>query len=172
VLLVVGRIGRPHGVLGDVAVDVRTDSPEERFAPGCVLVTDPAERGPLTVQSARAHSGRLLVHFAGADDRDAAEALKGTTLMVDSEQLPEPDEPDVWHDHQLLDLAVETVGGQPVGTVADVLHVPAQDLLVVRRDDGSEVLVPFVSEIVPEVDVPAGRIRIEPPPGLLEEGLG
>lgn len=171
-LLVVGRVGRAHGLHGDVGVDVRTDSPDERFAPGAVLVTDPADRGPLTVESARVHSGRLLVHFAGADDRDAAEALRGTTLLIDSGQLAEPDEPDVWHDHQLVGVAVETVGGESVGTVADVLHLPAQDVLVVRRDDDSEVLVPFVAEIVPEVDLPGGRIRIELPPGLLEEDAG
>ncbi|MCP3016112.1 ribosome maturation factor RimM [Nocardiopsis dassonvillei] len=165
--LVVGRIGRAHGVRGDVAVDVRTDDPAARFADGSVLATDPAEAGPLTVVSTRRHSGRLLVRFEGVADRDAAEGLRGTALLVDSEDIPPLEDPDEFHDHELIGLAAVTTGAEPVGTVADVLH-NAQDLLVVTTPGGAEVYVPFVAALVPEVDVAGGRIVIDPPPGLLD----
>lgn len=166
--LVVGRIGRPHGVRGEVAVEVRTDDPEERFAPGTVLATDPAERGPLTVGRARRHSDRLLIAFEGVKDRNTAEDLRGTYLVIDSEELPAIDDPDEFHDHELIGLAVHTADGARVGVVDDVTHL-GQDVLVVRRDDDGEALVPFVREIVPEVDVPGGRLIITPPPGLIDE---
>jgi 16S rRNA processing protein RimM len=165
--LVVGRIGRAHGIRGDVAVDVRTDDPEARFAVGAVLDTDPADVGPLRIAAARRHSGRLLVRFEGVGDRDAAEELRGTTLHVDSADIAPLDDPDEFHDHELIGLAVRTVSGEPVGTVADVLH-HAQDLLVVGTDGGGEVLVPFVAPLVPEVDTEQGYIVIDPPAGLLD----
>lgn len=166
--LVVGRIGRPHGVRGEVTVEVRTDDPGERFAPGAVLETDPAERGPLTVGRARRHGERLLILFDGVTDRNAADDLRGTYLVVDSAALPALDDPDEFHDHELVGLAVLTSDGARVGVVDDVTHL-GQDLLVVRRDDGGETLVPFVREIVPEVDVAAGRLVIAPPPGLVDD---
>jgi 16S rRNA processing protein RimM len=163
--LVVGRVGRPHGVRGEVTVEVRTDDPDDRFAPGRVLATDPAEPGPLTVEQARWHSGgRLLVRFAGTDDRDAAEALRGTLLVVDSADIPPTTDPDEFHDHELVGLTVVTVDGKEVGTVSEIRHF-GQDLLVI--DPGS-MLVPFVSAIVPDVDLAAGRLIIDPPPGLFE----
>ncbi|WP_017570646.1 ribosome maturation factor RimM [Nocardiopsis halotolerans] len=165
--LVVGRIGRAHGVRGDVAVDVRTDDPAARFADGSVLATDPPGAGPLTVSSTRRHSGRLLVRFKGVTDRDAAEGLRGTTLLVDSEDIAPLDDPDEFHDHELIGLTAVTTGGEPVGTVEDVVH-HAQDLLVVATPGGGEVLVPFVAALVPEVDVAGGRIVLDPPPGLLD----
>lgn len=165
--LVVGRIGRPHGVRGEVAVEVRTDDPGERFAPGAVLHTDPAKRGPLTVVRARRHGDRLLITFDGIKDRDAADDLRGTYLVIDSAELPALADPDEFHDHELLGLAVLTADGARVGVVDDVTHL-GQDILVVRRDDGAEALVPFVREIVPEVDVAAGRLVITPPPGLVD----
>jgi 16S rRNA processing protein RimM len=171
VQLVVGRIGRPHGVRGEVTVEVRTDEPEARFAPGSVLATDPADAGPLTVERARWHRGILLVAFAGVPDRNAAERLRGTLLVIDSADIPPSDDPDEFHDHELLGLAVVTTDGQRVGEVADVLH-HGQDLLVVRRPSGEEVYVPFVKAIVPEVDPGAGRLVIDPPPGLLELNAG
>lgn len=164
--LVVGRIGRPHGVRGEVTVDVRTDTPELRFAPGATLGTDPPSAGPLTVETARPHAGFLLVRFAGVTDRNAAEKLRGTLLVVESEQTPPLDDPDEFYDHQLIGLAVETVEGTRVGEVVDVLH-PAQDLLVVRRGR-EDVYVPFVRALVPEVDLESGRLVIDPPPGLLD----
>ncbi|WP_285732249.1 ribosome maturation factor RimM [Nocardiopsis sp. ATB16-24] len=165
--LVVGRIGRAHGIRGDVAVDVRTDDPEARFADGSVLETDSAEVGPLTVTSTRRHSGRLLVRFKGVDDRDAAEALRGTALYVDSADIAPLDDPDEFHDHELIGLSAVTTEGETVGTVEDVLH-HAQDLLVITTDGGGEVLVPFVAALVPEVDVAGGRIVLDPPAGLLD----
>ncbi|WP_141577562.1 ribosome maturation factor RimM [Actinomadura sp. WMMA1423] len=165
--LVVGRIGRPHGVRGEVAVDVRTDEPESRFAPGTAIATDPVAAGPLTIERKRWHSGRLLVRFAGIGDRDAAEELRGTWLVVDPGDISPSADPDDFHDQELLGLAVFTADGAEVGQVADVLH-HGQDLLVVRGA-GGEKLVPFVAALVPEVDVPGGRLVIDPPPGLLDE---
>jgi 16S rRNA processing protein RimM len=168
VLVVVGRIGRPHGIRGEVTVEVRTDSPEERFAPGSVLVTEPARLGPLTVAAARWHSGRLLLLVEGVQDRTGAEAMRGAILSseVDDDQVAEDAEE--FYDHQLRGLRVVTVQGAEVGVVEDVIHLPAQDLLSVRRVGGREVLVPFVQEIVPDIDVEGGRLLVDLPPGLLE----
>ncbi|AFR10169.1 MULTISPECIES: ribosome maturation factor RimM [Nocardiopsis] len=165
--LVVGRIGRAHGIRGDVAVDVRTDDPDARFSEGAVLHTDPASVGPLTIASIRRHSGRLLVRFKGMADRDAAEALRGTTLLVDSEDIAPLDDPDEFHDHELIGLTAVTTDGETVGRIDDVLH-HAQDVLVITAEAGHEVLVPFVAALVPEVDVAAGRLTLDPPPGLLD----
>lgn len=166
--LVVGRIGRAHGVRGDVAVDVRTDDPGHRFAAGSVLGTEPADRGPLTVAGARMHSGRLLVSFAGVSDRSGAAALRGLLLVADSATSPAPEDPEEYWDHQLVGLAAVTVAGEPLGPVEQVLHPPGGDLLVVRRQDAGELLIPFVRAIVPEVDLGAGRLVVDPPPGLLD----
>jgi 16S rRNA processing protein RimM len=167
--LVVGRIRRPHGIRGELSVEVRTDDPEDRFVVGSALRTDPAERGPLTVTSKRWHSGSLLLAFEEIGDRDAAEDLRGTWLVVDSSEVGPTGDPDEFHDHELIGLAAVTVGGEPVGMVTDVRH-HGQDLLVIEPAAGSrgDVLVPFVAAIVPEVDVAAGRLVIDPPPGLLE----
>ena len=169
--LVVGRIGRPHGIRGELTVQVHTDEPDSRFAAGSVLATEPAARGPLTVSSSRWHSGRLLVTFAGICDRTGAEDLRGTLLVMDSADVSPADDPDEFHDYELVGLDVATVAGEPVGVVADVLH-QGQDLLVIRPDrpGAEEVLVPFVAALVPEVDVEAGRLVIDPPPGLLDLG--
>ena len=110
--LVVGRVARPHGIRGEVIVEVRTDEPGQRFAVGSVLATDPPEGGPLTVESARWHSGRLLVRFGGIGVREQADTLRGSWLVVDSDQLPPPADPDEFRDHQLIGLAVETTGGE------------------------------------------------------------
>ena len=168
-LLVVGRIGKPQGIKGEVTVEVRTDDPAARFAAGSVLLTDPAERGPLTVEAARDHSGKLVVAFAGVPDRNAAEQLRGTMLVVDAADLPMPDDEDEFHDHVLRGMAAVLAGGAPLGEVVDVLHLPHGDVLVVRRaDNGAEVLVPFVRAMVPEVDVAARRLVVDPPEGLLD----
>jgi 16S rRNA processing protein RimM len=168
VQLVVGRIGRAHGIRGDVFVDVRTDDPEARFAAGSVLATDPAEVGPLTVAEARNHSGKLVVSFAGYTDRSAAETLRGIRLVIDSDQLEPTDDPDEFHDHELLGLSVVLTDGSVLGTVSEVVHGPAGDLLAVAREGGSEVLIPFIHEFVPEVDVPGRRLVVAPPEGLLD----
>jgi 16S rRNA processing protein RimM len=208
-LLVVGRVSRPHAIRGDVVVEIRTDDPERRFASGCVLATQPEVLGPLTVTEARPHAGGLIVSFAGVSDRDAAERLRGVLLVIDSADVPAPEDPDEFHDHQLIGLDVVTAGGRHIGTVADIRH-HGQDLLVIRPCPGeptgesgtavggagvapgaggapgggagrgpvsataaaeraAEILVPFVAAIVPEVDLQAGRLIIDPPPGLLDQ---
>lgn len=166
-LLIVGRVGRAHGLRGEVLVQLRTDDPDTRFAVGATLATEPSERGPLTVATARRHSGRYVVGFAGVTDRTGAEALRGTELVVDSADLEPTGDPEEFHDAELLGLAVETLAGTRVGELADVVHGPGADLLVVRMDD-REILVPFIRDMVPTVDVAGGRVVIDPPEGLLE----
>jgi len=166
--LVVARIGKAHGLRGDVALDVRTDAPEERLAQGVTLATEPPDAGPLTVARAREMSGRLVVAFEEAPDRTAAEALRGVQLVVDVE---ESDEDDAWYAHELDGLRAELADGTVVGTVARLDHGAAHDLLVVVETlaDGSKArtLVPFVEAIVPTVDVEGGRVVLTPPGGLL-----
>lgn len=163
----VGRIGRPHGIRGDVVVGVRTDEPELRFAVGSRLDTDRAEVGPLTVAAMRWHSGELIVRFKGVRDRTAAGELRGTWLTVDSGTLAPSDDPDEFRDHELVGLTVRTVDGTEVGVVEDVLH-HGQDTLAVHPASGPEILVPFVKAIVTSVDVAGGVLIIDPPPGLLD----
>lgn len=162
--LLVGKIGRAHGLRGEVAVQVRTDQPEDRFAAGMVFDTD---LGPLRITSLRWTSGRLLVHFEGVTDRTGAERLRGTSLVADVPDDERPEDPEEFFDHQLVGLHAQTVGGEDIGEVAEVLHLPMQDVLAVRTPEGREVLVPFVAEIVPEVDLDGGRVLLDPPPGLL-----
>lgn len=165
--LVVGRIGRAHGIGGEVSVDVRTDSPDLRFAVGATVDTDPPERGPLTVTRARWHSGRLLLAFEEVADRTAAEALRGTLLVADSSTSPSVETDEFW-DHQLIGLQAVTTTGEAIGELTEVLHPPGSDLLVLRRPDGGELFVPFVRTIVPDVDLAAGRVVVDPPEGLLD----
>jgi 16S rRNA processing protein RimM len=161
----VGRIARAHGLRGDVVVDLRTDDPARRFSPGTTFVTP---RGNLVVESTHWHGSRLLVRFAQTPDRGAAEALRGLDLRLDVSQDERPDDPEEFYDHQLRGLTAYTTAGRLVGTVTDVLHLPAQDTLVIDAD-GREVLVPFVVEIVPTVDLAAGTVAITEQPGLLED---
>jgi 16S rRNA processing protein RimM len=166
--LVVGRIAKAHGIGGEVAVEVRTDDVEHRFATGATLKTDPAANGPLVVERSRWHSGRLLVRFAGVADRTAAEGLRNTMLVADSEtSLACADANEFW-DHELIGLAAHTADGAPLGEVTDVVHPPGPDLLVIAGPDGAEVLVPFVAAIVPTVDLAGRRIVVDPPDGLLD----
>lgn len=166
--LVVGRIARAHGIGGEVSVEVRTDAPQERFAPGAVLDTDPTHLGPLTVAKTRWHSGRLLIAFDGVADRTAADALRGALLVVDSATSPAIENDDEYWDHQLEGLGVVSTHGDQLGVIEDVVHPPGVDLLVVRRADGGETLVPFVRDIVPTVDLTARRVVVDPPEGLFE----
>jgi 16S rRNA processing protein RimM len=169
--VVVGRIGRPHGVRGEVTVEVRTDDPDLRFTPGAVLLTDPATRGPLTVAGRRWHREVLLlmVETPGGpvESREAAEELRNTELLVPITDLPELDDPDDFYDHQLVGLAVRLTDGTTLGEVTAVRHEGA-DLLVVRRPDEGETLIPFVTAIVPTVDLAGGFVVADPPEGLLE----
>lgn len=170
--LVAGRVIKPHGITGELVVDVRTDDPHERFARGNRLRLKPS-RGQgavreVEVESARPHGARLLVRLAGVNDRDGAEALRGHLFVVDSGDLPPLDDPDEFYDHELEGMAVRTVAGDEVGTLAEVLHTAAGELLSVRTPDGREVLVPFVSAIVTAVSREAGVVVIDPPEGLLD----
>ena len=168
--LVVGRVVKAHGVTGELVVEVRTDDPDSRFAVGSTLRGKPRHGAAreYTVDSVRDHGGRLLVRLAGIDDRDAADAMRGVVFVIDSAELPPIDDPDEFYDHQLEGLAVRTVDGRDVGTVTEVLHTAAGELLAIRRDDGGEVLVPFVTAIVTSVSLADRLIEIDPPEGLLE----
>ncbi|QQQ75196.1 ribosome maturation factor RimM [Saccharothrix sp. 6-C] len=168
--VVVGRVAKAHGISGELAVDVRTDSPETRFAPGSVLTAklrDGTSRN-LTVAAARNHSGRLLVRFEEVLTRDVAETLRGTVLLGSTEDLPPTGDPDEFYDHQLEGLAAELADGTRIGTVLEVVHGPGGELLVVKRENGDETLIPFVREIVPAVDLAGGRVVLDPPEGLLD----
>jgi 16S rRNA processing protein RimM len=183
-LLIVGQIIRPHGIRGEVVVDVRTDEPEAGFAVGSVLLADPtatrqraaadgrAEAAPvpdrLTVEAVRWHQGRLLVLFDGVYDRNRAEALRGVLLQVDSAAVGAPSDPDEFNDYQLVGLTAVDPTGEVLGEVVRVEHSPASDLLVLHRPDGRTALIPFVKAIVPEVDLAAGRVVVDPPGGLLD----
>jgi 16S rRNA processing protein RimM len=166
--VVVARVGRPHGVRGEVVVEVRTDEPQRRLAPGARVGTDPESAGPLTVGRTRPHGGRWLVTFDEVPDRTAADRLRGVLLTVDLPPEERPEDPEEFYDHQLVGLTVGTQDGAEVGAVVRVEHNPAQDLLVVRRADGTDALVPFVAALVPEVDLEAGRVTVADRPGLLD----
>jgi 16S rRNA processing protein RimM len=163
--VVVGRIGPAHGLRGEVFVEPRTDEPGRRFAAGARLH---AAAGPLTVASSRVHSGRLVVRFEEIPDRNSAEASRGIELSVAIDPEERPEDPDEFYDHQLVGLRVETTDGVVVGELDRIEHNAAQDLLVIRTAE-REVLFPFVTALVPEVDVPGGRIVIDDRPGLLED---
>lgn len=167
--IVVGRIGPAHGIGGDVYVRPLTDVPEVRFADGVVLAAGPPVSAELTVEFTKDHSGRLLVHFVGIDSRNAAEALRNAELeaLVDLDEVP-PEE-DEYFDRQLIGLAAKDMAGALIGKVSDVIHLPGQDLLAVALDSGGERLVPFVSQIVPTVDLAGGFVAIDAPDGLLND---
>jgi 16S rRNA processing protein RimM len=177
-LLVVGQIGKPHGIRGESLVIVRTDEPEERFVPGAVFTTEVPRvdtapgtyRVPekLTLESLRWHQGRVIAQFEGIHDRSVAEALRGVLLQVDSADVAPPDGPDEFLDHQLVGLRVVSVDGVEHGTVARVDHAPASDLLVLDKAGGGTALIPFVTQIVPTVDLPGGRVVVDLPEGLLD----
>ncbi|MGC5027636.1 MULTISPECIES: ribosome maturation factor RimM [unclassified Tsukamurella] len=169
--LVIGRVAKSHGIRGEIVVDVRTDSPELRFADGAVLTgRRPRETNTqtYTVAASRNHSGRLLVRLQGVNDRTAADELRGTLFLIDSADVEPSDDPDEFYDHELEGLAVRTVGGEDVGTIAEVLHAPGGELLSVKAPDGREILIPFVTAIVPDIDLAGGVVTVDPPEGLLD----
>jgi len=186
VLLVVGQIGKPHGIRGEVSVVVRTDEPEERFVPGSVFVTEvPRDRrvstGPaavsgvkfdvpkqLVLESIRWHQGRGIAVFENIYDRNVADELRGVFLQVDSDELTPPDDPDEFHDHQLVGLRVESADGTVHGSVERIEHAPSSDLIVLKKTGGGTALIPFVSAMVPIVDVAGGKIVVDLPEGLLD----
>lgn len=168
--LVVGRIVRPHGVRGDLIVDVHTDEPRQRFAVGASVAARlrSGQSCTLTVRATRPHGQRLLIGFDAVADRNAAEALRGALLTVDSSVLPPPAHPDEFYDHQIEGLSAVLLDGTLVGVVTEVVHGPGAELLVIAREGRPEALVPFVRDIVPTVDLEAQRLVLTPPDGLLD----
>jgi len=166
-LLTVARIGRVHGVLGEVTIEVRTDEPDERFFVGSVLATEPASFGPLTISSVRDHNGILLLGFNGIKDRNSAEKLRDVLLVADVDVDAQSEDEDDFHIQQLLGCRVVTEAGVEVGLVTDVVPLPGQDLLAIDRA-GKELLIPFVRSIVPQVDVKNKVITVVEQEGLLD----
>jgi 16S rRNA processing protein RimM len=170
--VVVGRIGKPHGIRGEVTVDVRTDEPERRFQPGAVLRAEPprgsaSRLGSLTVSRTRWHRDVLLACFQEIPDRSAAEAARGIVLHASVDASERPEDPEEYYDHQLVGLRAENQAGEELGEVTALVHGGAQDLLVIRTGDGRDALVPFVTALVPEVDVERGRVVVADRPGLV-----
>lgn len=169
--LVIGRVAKSHGVRGELAVEVRTDEPELRFAPGAVLrarMPRSSVEQHYTVEAAREHSGRLLLSLKEIRDRAAADAIRGTLFLIDTADLTPSDDPDEFYDHELEGLRALLPNGSELGTVAEVLHSAAGELLSITTPAGREVLVPFVIEMVPEIDIVAGWLRVDPPDGLID----
>jgi 16S rRNA processing protein RimM len=169
--LVVGRIGKPHGIKGEVTVDVRTDEPDRRFAVGTTLRAEPPKGSAstldsVTVESLRWHQGVLLLRLTESPDRNAAEGLRGLVLHATIRTDETPADPDEFYDHQLIGLAAHDLDGKHLGTVRRVIH-GAQDLLEIRTAEGRDGLVPFVKELVPEVDVAGGTVVVADRPGLV-----
>jgi 16S rRNA processing protein RimM len=168
VLVTVGRIGRAHGIKGEVGVDVRTDEPDRRFADGATVVTDSKVPRSLTVASSRWHSGRLLVKFAEVPDRSAAEQLRNLVVQSEVDEDERPEDPEEYYDRELIGLTVRTGDGAEAGEVIDVVHLPSQDLLEIRRPAGNAVLVPLVEELVPEINMDQQYVVVADRPGLLD----
>lgn len=167
-LVIVGRIGRAHGIKGDVGMIVRTDDPDLRFAAGARLVTVSEPPRTLTVESSRWHSGRLLVKFVESPDRTAAEQLRNLEVQAEVGEDERPEDPEEYYDRELIGLKVRTTDGIEAGEVIDVIHLPSQDLLEIRRPAGNAVLVPLVEELVPEIDIEAKYVTVADRPGLLD----
>jgi 16S rRNA processing protein RimM len=165
--VVVGVIGRPHGLRGEVVIELRTDEPERRFAAGARVRSEDGTRS-FTVSSSRDHSGRTLVSFAECVDRTAVEAVRGTRLVVAVPQDERPADEGEYYDRQLVGLRVLDAAGADVGEVSAVVHLPAQDALEVLTETGLR-LVPFVRDLVPEVDLEQGHVRLADVPGLLSD---
>jgi 16S rRNA processing protein RimM len=173
--VVVARVGRPHGLRGEVTVRLHTDEPERRLAVGAVLATEapPGSGVPreLTVRSTRVHRGIWLVAFDEVPDRTGAEGLRGTRLVLDADDAPAvEDEEDVFGEEELVGLTVVDTEGTALGEVAGLELGAAQDRLRVRLADGREGLVPIVAALVPEVDVAGGRVVVDAPAGLFDLG--
>jgi 16S rRNA processing protein RimM len=173
--LVVARIGKPHSLRGEVTVQVHTDDPQSRFVPGARFATEAAPGSgvprELTLRSARLHNGIWLLAFDGIPDRTGAEGLRGTRLLLDTDEVEDGDE-DAWYEDELVGLRAVDPAGAELGTVTGLEQGPAQDLLVLRLAGGGTAYVPFVSQIVPEVDIEGGRVVVDPPEGLLDLNAG
>ena len=144
---------------GEVTVEIRTDNPDARFEIGSVLQTDPKNKGPLKIRDARFHSGTLLLTFEGFDDRNSVEILRNVLLLAEVNPLEANASEDDFHISQIIGSEVVDELGATLGTVKDVLHLPAQDTLVIDND-GREILVPFVRAFVPTVDIERKLITV------------
>ncbi|CAB5239104.1 unannotated protein [freshwater metagenome] len=158
--LLVGRIGRAHGILGEATIELRTDEPENRFAVGATLFTETDKT--LTVVSGRVHNGILLLGFDGIKDRNAIEKLKDTLMYAEVDIDAPSEDPDDYHVLQLIGCITYRENGEKFGEVTDVINLPGQDLLAIKTEKG-EVLIPFVHQLVPTVDIKEKRIVVNPP---------
>ena len=169
----VARLTKAHGLKGAIKLELYTDDPARRFTPGAtfdlqVPTSSPWHGKTLELAELRWYNGHAVAFFVGVADRTAAEGLAKAILWVDHDPAELPEESDAWYDHQLVGLRALRDGSE-VGLVARVDHLPAQDLLAIATPDRGEVLVTFVKEIVPSVDIAAGTVTLTPPPGLFEE---
>jgi 16S rRNA processing protein RimM len=158
--LLVGRIGRAHGILGEATIEVRTDEPDRRFAVGSTVSTD--SHGELKIISGRVHNGILLLGFDGFNDRNAIEKLRNTLLYADVDINEASDVADEYHVLQLIGCQVILEGGEVFGEVTDVINLPGQDLLAIATN-GGEQLIPFVHQLVPAIDIKNKKITVIPP---------
>ena len=165
--IVIGRIGKPHGTRGEVTVEPRTDEPELRFAPDAVLLTETA---PVQIETVRFHHNTPLIKFVGVESRESAELLRNTMLHIESDDDIAPNDEDEFWDHELMRMQVYAPDGTALGTIADVLHLPGQDVLVVSTPDEREVLLPFVRTIVTEISRETSRVTVADPGGLFDDG--
>jgi 16S rRNA processing protein RimM len=167
----VGRLVKAHGLKGAIKLELYTDSPDQRFKPGQILELQVPETSEwfgktITVSELRFYNQSPVLFLEGIDDRSKAETLIKAILLIETEADALPEEPEAWYDHQLVGLKA-LVGQDSVGTVLRVDHLPAQDLLAIETENG-EVLVPFVKQIVPEVNLALGQLTLTPPEGLFE----
>jgi 16S rRNA processing protein RimM len=166
-LVAVGRVGPPRGVRGDVFVEPWSDDPDQRFAVGSVLLTEPTEAGPLTVEYLNLSGSKMVLRFAGVVDRAGAEALRGVRLVIPASARPPIEDPDEFYVSDLVGLEVRTAGGTVVGPIQQVVDIAGADYLVLSID-AVERLVPFVAAVVPTVDLAGGFVVIDPPEGLFD----
>lgn len=164
--LMIGKVIKSHGIKGEVAVDVTTDEPEIRYQVGATLHGKQGRKEHvLTIATVRPHQNRLLIKFEEIPDRTAADSLRGTQFWAEALEIADDEE--AFYDHELEGLSVTHEGSQ-IGKVTGVVSGPAGTILEVMLHNGKEVLIPFVFDIVPEVDLEAGSCSITPPDGLLE----
>lgn len=168
----VGRLVKAHGLKGAFKLELYTDSPKLRFAPGNVLNLQVPETSPwfgktVTVNELRWYNNSPVLFLNECTDRNAADTLVKAILLADIDLTETTNEADTWFDHQLVGLRVIRDAVE-VGIIERVDHLPAQDLLAVKTATG-EVLVPFVKAIVPVVDIKNGTVTVTPPLGLFEE---
>ena len=158
--LLVGRIGRAHAILGEATIEVRTDNPEERFAIGNRVQSD--AHGDLVIKSYRVHNGILLLGFENIAERNAIEKLRDTLLYCEVDIDAPAKYEDDYHVLQLIGCTALLESGKEFGTVSDVINLPGQNLLAITTSTG-EVLLPFVHQLVPIVDVKNRRVTVIPP---------